>query len=112
MTVQEASPLAVFPDLENFHVVDVRGADEFNGPLGHIAKAELLPLPDVLGHAARLAPLEPLLLVCRSGRRSLEACRSLQAHGIEKVTNLAGGMIAWNEAGLPVAPGPTAETIK
>lgn len=88
--------------LERFHVVDVREVPEFHGPLGRIEGAELVPLASLTEQAERLADAGPLLLVCRSGKRSGLACDRLRAAGVETVTNLAGGMIDWNRAGLPV----------
>ena len=46
---------------------------------------------------------QPLLLVCRSGARSHRACLALQDEGFEHLTNMVGGMIAWNKAGFPVS---------
>lgn len=41
-------------------------------------------------------------VLCRSGRRSLSAGQQLDAIGFGCVYNIEGGMIAWEEAGLPV----------
>ncbi len=87
--------------LDEYRIVDVREPDEFTGPLGHVRDSELLPLAQVAESASALRG-RPLLIVCRSGRRSGEACETLMGLGVTDVTNLAGGMIAWNEAGLPV----------
>jgi rhodanese-related sulfurtransferase len=42
------------------------------------------------------------VLVCRSGRRSLIAAALLQARGFRAARSLAGGMLAWADAGQPV----------
>jgi rhodanese-related sulfurtransferase len=39
-----------------------------------------------------------VLVVCRSGRRSLEASNILAASGFRQVSNLEGGMLAWRQA--------------
>ena len=44
----------------------------------------------------------PLLMVCRSGRRSGKICQDLANAGFAEIYNLEGGMIAWNEAELGV----------
>ena len=54
----------------------------------------------------RLAELEkykgkPIIAVCRSGNRSGSACGMLKKAGFENLHNLAGGMQAWEQAGLP-----------
>jgi rhodanese-related sulfurtransferase len=43
----------------------------------------------------------PVLVVCRVGSRSAQATGFLQAHGRDAV-NLAGGMVSWHRAGLPM----------
>ena len=88
--------------LDEFDIVDVREPAEFEGPLGHIAGAELIPLARVADAAGRLRDARPLLLVCRSGNRSGKACSRLAELGVASPTNLVGGMIAWNRAGLAV----------
>lgn len=82
--------------------IDVREPDEFNGPLGHLTGTELVPL-DTLESASAVWPREePLLLICRSGNRSGKAARLLASRGFSSLFNLAGGMLAVVEAGLPV----------
>ncbi|MBA2321348.1 MAG: rhodanese-like domain-containing protein, partial [Deltaproteobacteria bacterium] len=44
-----------------------------------------------------------LLLICRSGGRSAQAAQALGAMGFATVYNLTGGMMAWNDAQLPVS---------
>ena len=97
----EISPSEAFAQLDAFHVVDVRGAHEFHGPLGRVTGAVLLPLPELAARVEELPKGRALLLVCRSGVRSGKACERLAMLGIGPVSNLAGGMIGWNEARLP-----------
>jgi len=101
MSFPELSPTAAHAQLAQFRVIDVREEHEFHGPLGFVTGSELVPLSTLAQQADKLAGAGPLLLVCRSGRRSGKACEDLQALGVEDVTNLAGGMIAWNRSGLP-----------
>ena len=83
-------------------VIDVREPGEFAGELGHIEGAELVPL-GTLPEAARDWPRDAeLVVVCRSGARSSRAAQVLKELGFERVVNMSGGMIAWNDAGLPV----------
>ncbi len=86
-------------------VIDVRGTEEFNGPLGHIPAARNVPLGDL---RARLAELEParrcgLTLVCRTDKRSVKAADLLRQAGFAEVTVLRGGMEEWNRQGFEVA---------
>src|SRR5438477_10890212 len=71
-------------------VVDVRGRDEFVGPLGHIATARNIPVAEFEGRLAELAGLEgePIVLVCRTDKRSASAARTLLAAGFARVSLL------------------------
>jgi sulfur dioxygenase len=86
-------------------IVDVREPDEFEGPLGHIRGARLLPM-DALG--ARMGELDknrPVVTVCRSGTRSAQAATLLAKAGFAQVANLAGGMLRWRAQGHAVQGG-------
>jgi uncharacterized membrane protein YdjX (TVP38/TMEM64 family)/rhodanese-related sulfurtransferase len=85
-------------------VIDVRGPDEFTGGLGHIATARNIPVNDLNNRLADLAGLEraPIVLVCRTDKRSVAAARTLRAAGFSEVSVLHRGMEEWREAGLPV----------
>ena len=76
-------------------VVDVRSPEEFEGELGHLPGAVLAPLSQLSEHVQTWRRETPLLVVCRSGRRSAQACTLLSEMGFPDVTNLTGGMIAW-----------------
>jgi uncharacterized membrane protein YdjX (TVP38/TMEM64 family)/rhodanese-related sulfurtransferase len=85
-------------------LVDVRGPDEFDGPLGHIAGARNLPVGQI---ASRIGTLEasrtgPVVLICRTHKRSAAAAEILRGAGFADVQVLRDGMEAWNRAGLPV----------
>lgn len=79
-------------------LVDVREDDEWAA--GHAPEAVHVPLADVSDAASRFDG-QQVLAVCRSGGRSAKAAEVLAAAGID-VRNVAGGMTAWAEAGLPV----------
>jgi uncharacterized membrane protein YdjX (TVP38/TMEM64 family)/rhodanese-related sulfurtransferase len=85
-------------------VVDVRGPDEFIGPLGHIATARNIPVGELQRRLAELAGLErtSLVLVCRTDKRSATAARLLREAGFADIAVLRRGMEHWNAKGLPV----------
>jgi uncharacterized membrane protein YdjX (TVP38/TMEM64 family)/rhodanese-related sulfurtransferase len=85
-------------------VVDVRGPDEFVGPLGHIATARNIPVAQVQSRLGELAGLEeaPIVVVCRTDKRSATAARTLRTANFRQVNILRRGMEQWNENGLPV----------
>lgn len=92
-------------------LVDVREPSEREGILGHIAGVESVPLRTVEEACASWPRDAALVMVCRSGARSGRAAAQLVRQGFTRVMNLRGGMLAWNEAGLPVvrpasAPAP------
>jgi uncharacterized membrane protein YdjX (TVP38/TMEM64 family)/rhodanese-related sulfurtransferase len=82
-------------------VIDVRGPDEFTGPLGHIATARNIPVAELDSRLTELAGLEraPIVLVCRTDKRSATAARALRTAGFTQVSVLRRGMEQWNEAG-------------
>ncbi len=89
---------------EGVTVIDVRGPDEFTGSFGHIAAARNIPIAELNSRLAELAGFEraPLVLVCRTDKRSATAARTLRAAGFTHVIVLRRGMEQWNDAGLPV----------
>jgi len=84
-------------------VLDVREPHEFNGELGHIRDARLIPMGDLRAQLDALPRDRPIVVVCRSGGRSAQASLILEGAGFPEVANLAGGMIRWRSLGLPVA---------
>jgi SulP family sulfate permease len=79
-------------------VVDVREPREYRQ--GHVPGADLRPLPAILGGPSDLPRDRPLVLACRSGRRSARAAAHLAAQGHTDVSILQGGMLAWEAAAL------------
>lgn len=82
---------------DRVRIVDVRERDEFDGELGHLEGAELVPLAEIAREAQAWDRAAPLLLVCRSGRRSMNAALQLVALGFGEVMNLEGGMLAYRD---------------
>lgn len=100
---RDVDPVLLSQHIRDARIVDVREPAEFNGPLGHVSSAELVPLARLEEHAARWARDADIVLVCRSGRRSADAARVLLRMGFTRVMKLRGGMLGWNEACLPVS---------
>lgn len=83
-------------------VLDVREDDEYKA--GHVLNSTLIPLGKL---NQRIAELEkhkeqPIVVVCRSGNRSGTACVMLAKQGFMQAYNLAGGVMAWQKANLPL----------
>ncbi len=98
--IHEVQPAALEEHVARVQIVDVREANEWTGPLGHIDGARFMPLGELAGRAAELDRERPIVAVCRSGARSAQAVVILQRLGFGKVANLAGGMIRWRASGL------------
>ncbi len=81
-------------------LLDVREAFEFAQV--HAADAVNLPLSALQARHTELDPAQPVAVICRSGNRSAMAAQFLRQFGIDAV-NVAGGMAAWQRAGLPVS---------
>ena len=88
-------------------LVDVRELDEFH--VARVGGSVLLPLSTFMQRYQELPGDRPLLMLCRSGNRSGAATAHLLANGWRDVANVAGGIIAWERAGLPVNRGTAAD---
>ncbi len=80
-----------------FNIVDVRTKEEFKNE--HISQATNI---DVFNPSfeyecqAKFEKSIPIILYCRSGKRSLNAARKLEKIGFQEIYNLKGGMLAWS----------------
>jgi sulfur dioxygenase len=104
--VWEIGADALAERLGSVQLVDVREPPEYTDTLGHIAGARLVPLGELGLRAGELDKAQPVVTVCRSGTRSAQACVLLTKAGFGQVANLAGGLLRWHAAGLPVVGGP------
>jgi len=95
----EVAPVELAGRLRNGEatLIDVREPDEHAHE--RIAGAKLVPLSRF--DAAKIDRDRPVVFMCRSGNRtSLEADR-FRSLGLESVSHLKGGLLAWKAAGLP-----------
>jgi uncharacterized membrane protein YdjX (TVP38/TMEM64 family)/rhodanese-related sulfurtransferase len=85
-------------------VIDVRGQDEFDGPLGHVPGARNIALPEISPELQSLSALKetPLVFVCKTDKRSAKAAQLLRDAGFQQVSVLRGGMEGWQRSGYPV----------
>jgi rhodanese-related sulfurtransferase len=101
--ITEISPEQASEKLQNGEavIIDVREKDEFND--GHIPKALNLSRGtlelDIEEHV--VDPNAVVILHCGGGGRSALAAESLQRMGYKNVRSMAGGLKAWEAAGLP-----------
>ena len=86
-------------------IVDVRDAQEFSGPLGHLPGAENFPVAQLAQNPDALASLRrdaPVVLLCLTDKRSSAMAALLRRTGRSNIRVLKGGMKSWTAAGLPV----------
>jgi rhodanese-related sulfurtransferase len=87
-------------------LLDVREANEFEEV--RAPGAVLIPMSAFAARAGELPPDRPLMVVCHLGGRSAAAAGFLIRSGRADVVNVAGGMDAWERAGLPIRRGTPA----
>ena len=83
-------------------LIDVREPVEYEE--AHVPGAKLLPLSDLADNVDEVPADRPVLLICKSGGRSMRAAEFLTTRGRD-VTNVAGGTMAWMAAGRDIATG-------
>ena len=93
--IWEIQPQWLEDNCAGIQIIDVREADEFDGPLGRITGATLIPLGEVADRCAEISKDNPVVTVCRAGGRSAQATVILKRAGFENIANLAGGMLRW-----------------
>jgi rhodanese-related sulfurtransferase len=80
---------------EDFQLIDVR--EDFEYEMSNLGGV-LIPLGGVLIEADKIAKDKPVIMMCRSGRRSAAAIMQLeQQFGFTNLANLQGGILAWAE---------------
>ena len=79
-------------------ILDVRTPEEYDGPLGHIVGARLIPVQELAQRLDELTDVKdrPIFVICRSGGRSARATRMLLDAGF-RAANVDGGMQAWDD---------------
>lgn len=84
-------------------LLDVREQNEIGQ--GMLNDAIHIPLSSLNNRLIELDKFKDnaILVYCRSGNRSGSVCRTLTGRGFEKVYNLVGGIMAWQDAHLPIS---------
>ncbi|HEY1553104.1 MAG TPA: rhodanese-like domain-containing protein, partial [Kofleriaceae bacterium] len=85
-------------------ILDVRNPSELGGELGHLRDALAIPLDELRARVDEVPRDKPVVVVCQTGRRSCLGTVILRNAGIARCASLSGGMVRWQELGLPLAP--------
>lgn len=80
-------------------ILDVRTPEEWNE--FHVPGATLIPVTELPNRVAEVPKEREVVVVCRSGNRSATGRDILLKAGFPKVTSMAGGLVAWRNAGYP-----------
>ena len=103
--VQEITPTELADRLkrgDDFDLLDVR--EHFEIEIAAIPGATVIPLGELPDSLDQLDRTREIVVMCRSGKRSADAVRQLQAAGFAHVTNLAGGILRWSDDVDPAVP--------
>lgn len=86
-------------------ILDVRTPEEFAE--GHIEGAIMIDFyrDDFAAELAKLDPDVPYVLYCRSGNRSGQTLAMMEGLDFQDVQDVDGGVIGWQNAGLPLVGG-------
>lgn len=87
-------------DTEDVLLVDIRTPAEI--AQGMIPDALQLPMHLIPLQMNEIPKDRDVVIYCRSGARSYQACAYLMQQGYNRVLNLRGGIIAWARHGLPI----------
>lgn len=99
--VQNISPRQAYERLQaDSHVIIVDVRQPVETQSGTVPGAILIPLTEFSQRLQELPRDRPILTICRSSHRSPLAARQLKRAGYD-VTNVTGGTMAWEKAGLP-----------
>ena len=83
---------------EDVQLVDVRTPEEYEAE--HIVNSQNIDFrsPTFEEDVKQLDKTKPVILYCRSGRRSAECAKKLKEAGFEKVYDLEGGISKWKHS--------------
>jgi rhodanese-related sulfurtransferase len=84
--------------------LDVRSKEEWDQE--HIPGSTLIPLDELPGRLDELPGEGEIVVICQSGRRSLQGMTLLVEAGFSEVSCMTGGILAWSEAGYPLETTP------
>lgn len=102
MTVNEITPAEAIAAVENGSVfVDVREDYEIAEIAYNIKNKLEIPLGEIQARINEFPKDKNIIVGCRSGKRSMQACMFLKMSGFEHIQNLEGGILNWVDNGFP-----------
>lgn len=101
--VLEISPQWVAAHMGEVHILDVRTTVETDEESARIQGAQMIPINELRERISEIPEDKPVMTICRSGKRSVLAFNVLREAGRQKIANINGGLLRWNEEGLPLS---------
>lgn len=98
----EITPQWVAAHRNEVNILDVRTKVETDEETLHIEGALLIPINELRSRLADVPTNKPVMTICRAGKRSVLAASILKENGWLQVANIRGGLLQWQEEGLPV----------
>ncbi|WP_240008497.1 rhodanese-like domain-containing protein [Pseudaquidulcibacter saccharophilus] len=100
-TIDAASANTLIANNAKVTIIDVRTPEEFAG--GHVPNAVNIDFksPEFAQNLKRLPKEKPYIVYCRTGHRSGLSMDAFKQLGFKDVYNVAGGITAWQGAGMP-----------
>ncbi len=77
---------------EDFQLIDVR--EDFEYETSNLG-GQLIPLGGILIETDKISHDKPVVVMCRSGKRSAMAIMQLEQQGYTNLYNLQGGILGW-----------------
>ena len=75
-------------------MIDVREKWELD--VASIPDVRHIPMGEIPARLAELDPHQEIVVMCRSGGRSMQVAQFLARNGFDNVANLTGGILAWS----------------
>jgi glyoxylase-like metal-dependent hydrolase (beta-lactamase superfamily II)/rhodanese-related sulfurtransferase len=98
----EITPQWVATHRTEVNILDVRTKVETDEETLHIEGALLIPINELRDRLEDVPKDKPVMTICRAGKRSVLAASILKENGWSQVANIRGGLLQWQEEGLPV----------
>ncbi|SRR5699024_402074 len=92
ITVQELQKM--IENKEDFQLIDVR--EDFENEVSNLGGFHI-PLGGIMLETEKIAKDKPVIIHCRSGKRSAQAIQQLEEKGFDNLANLKGGILAWQK---------------
>lgn len=104
LVVEEISPAEAFEEIQSGDVQLIDSREPHEYAESHLEGGRLVPPALIADEVETHAPdkNKRTLVYCRSGNRSLRAAQQMVAMGYTDVANVTGGILAWQEQGLPI----------